>query len=127
MALGKLSEILLKHRLKNFRIDAGGGNVALIGQKNSLMAWEEEVGLGPLKKDEIVFISRSKLTSPDGIKHIFSRTENKGKKNQSVIFCKSPTKEIKKWERLASLSDAFSTVQTFSNSKISQAINCKNL
>ena len=128
MVLGRLSQILMKHNIKNFRVDAGGGNISLMGQKSSLMAWEEEVELGALKKDEIIFISRSKLTRPDGVKHIFSRTKTKNdKKNQSVIFCKSETNKVTDWERLASLSDALSTVQTFSNSKLSQTLNCKKL
>ncbi|MDC0255718.1 FAD:protein FMN transferase [Bacteriovoracales bacterium] len=128
MALGRLSQILIKHNIKNFRVDAGGGNISIMGQKNSLMAWEEEIELGALTKDEIVFISRSKLTRPNGTKHIFSRTKTKkSKKFQSVILCKSPTNRVTDWERLASISDALSTVQTFSNIKISQSLNCKKL
>ena len=129
MALGKLSRVLRDLKIKNFRIDAGGGNLSVMGQKNSFMAWEEEAFLGPLKGDEIAFISRSKRTRPNGKKHIFSRTKKEGdnKKDKSVLFCKSTKNKIENWERLASLSDAFSTVQTFSNYKLPKSLNCKNL
>ena len=129
MALGKLSQVLRGLRIKNFRIDAGGGNLSVMGQKNSFMAWEEEAFLGPLKGDEIAFVSRSKRTRPNGKKHIFSRSkkEEDKKKDKSVLFCKSKKNQIKNWERLASLSDAFSRVQTFSNYELPKSLNCKSL
>jgi thiamine biosynthesis lipoprotein ApbE len=58
MAVGKIANWLYLANIKNFRVNAGDGNLVISG-KNFKVGWEEEVQTGAIKPDEVIFVSRN--------------------------------------------------------------------
>lgn len=122
MAVGNLANWLYLKNIKNFRINGGDGNLALSG-KNFKIGWEEEMQIGKIKPNEVVFISRSNLLQ-NGRKHIIG---NALRTTPVLAICNSPFEENKNWEKIGALSDAYSTALVLKSNLDWSKFGCKNL
>ncbi len=103
MAVGALSTWLFKNNIKNFRVNAGDGNLSFIG-KNFKEAWIEEKQTGPTNPEEIIFLSRSNLKQ-NGRVHIIG---NKRGADSVKVACRSKVKDLSNWEKMGAISDVYS-------------------
>lgn len=122
MAIGALSNWLYKNNIKNFRINAGDGNLSFAG-KNFKESWVEEEQTGHTNPLEIIFLSRSNFNQ-NGKVHIIG---NKRGPDIVKIACRSTAKNIKDWEKIGALSDAYSTSLVLNPTLNWGDIGCKNL
>lgn len=104
MAVGSLANWLFIKNIKNFRINAGDGNLVFSG-KNFKVGWEEEIQTGTTKPNEVTFLSRSNLMQ-NGRRHIIGKTN---KVSPVLAICTSSFKDNQDWEKIGALSDAYST------------------
>ncbi len=104
MAVGRLAYWFYSNNIKNFRLNAGDGNLALSGKKFK-DHWEEEIQTGLIRPDEVVFLSRSNLMQ-NGRKHIIGKTSQRF---PVLAICSSSLENKRDWEKLGALSDAYST------------------
>lgn len=122
MAVGALSSWLYSQNIKNFRINAGDGNLSFSG-KNFKEGWIEEQQTGPIELSEIIFLSRSNLYQKGRI-HIIGKQRGP---DSVKIACRSPQKSFKEWEKLGALSDVYSKSLILNPTLDWADIGCKNL
>jgi hypothetical protein len=124
MAVGKIAELFAKKHLTNFRINAGGGNLAVMGQRGEY-TWEEEQEIGPMSPHFVYFISHSHGDNTHGVQHIYAPTsplDKIGKIHRpllgakfSSLSCKSSSAEPHLWEDGSGIADAYSTAMVLNS------------
>ncbi|MFI5389978.1 MAG: FAD:protein FMN transferase [Bacteriovoracales bacterium] len=122
MAVGALSTWLYKNNIKNFRVNAGDGNLSFIG-KNFKEAWIEEKQTGPTNPQEIIFLSRSNIKQ-NGRVHIIGIKRGA---DSVKISCRSKAKDLLDWEKIGALSDAYSTALVLESNLDWSKFGCRNL
>jgi hypothetical protein len=103
MAVGELATKLYESGLRDFKIDAGGGNLALAG------AFASASQLGNAEPTAVTFVSSSSATN-HGEQHLLdpSRSDRKVSGHASLA-CRGSAGDSANWAELSGLADAYST------------------
>lgn len=127
-AVGALAKTLFEKGFRHFRIDAGGGNLALAGRAGKF-AWEEEEQIGRLPLEKLAVISRSHKRTPKGEAHILlpfspSLDEKEEKKEPVLVVCLADFKDAVHWDKVSAHADALSTALVLKKIRCPQTCHC---
>ncbi len=118
MAIGEISQMLVKMGIDHFLIDGGGGNLA-VSNRELLTNKYEDLSWLRLAPHKVYFISNSAPTQPQGndYQHI-KAPQNLAKKLKKSyqIICSSTYTEQSLWPYFSSLADMTSTSMVVNSS-----------